>query len=235
MNAAFIPTTPPPITSTVAAATPGTPPSRMPRPPSGFSSMNAPACVAILPATSLIGASSGSRPSRVLDRLIRDARRARALQAARQLGLGREVQVGEQRLPLAQQLDLRGLRLLDLQHQLRLARTPPAASGDDRARPAPELLVGDRAALARAGLHEHLVPARAQLAHARRRDRDAVLVRLISVGRRSHAPLLGRGRAGRILPAHRASSRPRNASQNSMRSRALEKSRPVSCSTRRMR
>ena len=63
MNAAFIPTTPPPITSTVAAATPGTPPSRMPRPPSGFSSMNAPACVAILPATSLIGASSGSRPS----------------------------------------------------------------------------------------------------------------------------------------------------------------------------
>ena len=63
MNAAFMPTTPPPITSTVAAATPGTPPSRMPRPPSGFSSMNAPACVAILPATSLIGASSGSRPS----------------------------------------------------------------------------------------------------------------------------------------------------------------------------
>src|SRR5213078_2742618 len=43
MKAAFMPTTPPPITSTVAAATPGTPPSRMPRPPSGFSSMNAPA------------------------------------------------------------------------------------------------------------------------------------------------------------------------------------------------
>ena len=63
MKAAFIPTTPPPITSTVAAATPGTPPSRMPRPPSGFSSMKAPACVAILPATSLIGASSGSRPA----------------------------------------------------------------------------------------------------------------------------------------------------------------------------
>ena len=62
IRAAFMPTTPPPITSTVAAATPGTPPSRMPRPPSGFSSMNAPAWVAILPATSLIGASRGRRP-----------------------------------------------------------------------------------------------------------------------------------------------------------------------------
>ena len=62
MKAAFCPTTPPPITSTVAAATPGTPPSRTPRPPIGFSRKNAPAWVAILPATSDIGASSGSRP-----------------------------------------------------------------------------------------------------------------------------------------------------------------------------
>ena len=50
------------MTMTFPAATPGTPPSSSPRPPSGFSSMNAPACVAIFPATSLIGASSGSRP-----------------------------------------------------------------------------------------------------------------------------------------------------------------------------
>ena len=62
MKAAFMPTAPPPMTITLAAATPGTPPSRMPRPPSGFSSMKAPAWVAILPAISLIGASSGSRP-----------------------------------------------------------------------------------------------------------------------------------------------------------------------------
>ena len=61
--AAFIPTTPPPITSTLPAATPGTPPSSSPRPPRGFSSMKAPAWVAILPATSLIGASSGRRPA----------------------------------------------------------------------------------------------------------------------------------------------------------------------------
>ena len=50
------------MTMTFPAATPGTPPSSSPRPPIGFSSMKAPACVAILPATSLIGASSGSRP-----------------------------------------------------------------------------------------------------------------------------------------------------------------------------
>ena len=62
MKAAFIPTAPPPMIITLAEATPGTPPSRMPRPPSGFSSMNAPAWVAILPATSLIGASNGNRP-----------------------------------------------------------------------------------------------------------------------------------------------------------------------------
>jgi hypothetical protein len=62
MKAAFSPTTPPPITSTVAAATPGTPPSSTPRPPIGFSRKKAPACVAIFPATSDIGASSGSRP-----------------------------------------------------------------------------------------------------------------------------------------------------------------------------
>ena len=61
-SAAVRPTTPPPMIMTLPGATPGTPPSSRPRPPSGFSSMNAPACVAILPATSLIGASSGSRP-----------------------------------------------------------------------------------------------------------------------------------------------------------------------------
>src|SRR4051795_4900668 len=52
MNAAFWPTTPPPMIITVAAATPGTPPSSTPRPPRGRSRKNAPAWVAILPATS---------------------------------------------------------------------------------------------------------------------------------------------------------------------------------------
>src|SRR3954465_13856257 len=120
MNAAFMPTTPPPMTITWADATPGTPPSRIPRPPSGFSSMKAPACVAILPATSLIGASSGRgppaappvslarrrAPAAVRDGLVGDAGRARVAQPLRQLRGGREVQVGEERLPGAQQRHL---------------------------------------------------------------------------------------------------------------------------------
>ncbi|MFM8802938.1 MAG: hypothetical protein ACKOK8_03340 [Planctomycetia bacterium] len=43
-------------------ATPGTPPSRIPRPICGFSRYFAPSWMLIRPATSLIGMSSGSRP-----------------------------------------------------------------------------------------------------------------------------------------------------------------------------
>ncbi len=46
----------------VAGGTPGTPPSRMPMPPASFSRHLAPACTAMRPATSDIGASSGSPP-----------------------------------------------------------------------------------------------------------------------------------------------------------------------------
>ncbi len=62
MRAAFRPTTPPPMTSTSAGFTPGTPPSRMPEPPCAFSSACAPAWIDMRPATSLIGASSGRPP-----------------------------------------------------------------------------------------------------------------------------------------------------------------------------
>src|SRR3954452_1637421 len=53
------------MTTTRPGATPGTPPSRSPRPPSGFSRKYAPACAASRPAISLIGASHGSAPVRV--------------------------------------------------------------------------------------------------------------------------------------------------------------------------
>src|SRR5919204_250937 len=56
---------PPPITTTRPGATPGTPPSSSPRPPSGFSRKYAPACAARRPAISLIGASSGRAPESV--------------------------------------------------------------------------------------------------------------------------------------------------------------------------
>ena len=63
MVAAFIPETPAPSTSTWAGRTPGTPPMSTPRPPAYRSRNRAAACGAIRPATSLIGASSGSERS----------------------------------------------------------------------------------------------------------------------------------------------------------------------------
>ena len=97
--------------------------------------------------------------------------------ARRQLAVGGEVQVREEHLARAQQLDLGRLRLLDLQDQLRLGehrlrvRHDAGALGHVR-------VVVDRAALAGAGLDQHLVAVLRQLARAGRRQRDAVLVRL---------------------------------------------------------
>jgi hypothetical protein len=57
--AALAPTIPPPMITTVAGATPGTPARRIPRPSIGFSRNFAPSCTAIRPATSLIGMRRG--------------------------------------------------------------------------------------------------------------------------------------------------------------------------------
>src|SRR5699024_335749 len=62
MRAAFVPATPAPMTTTFARSTPGTPGSRMPRPPLALSRLCAPTCVDRRPAISLIGARSGSPP-----------------------------------------------------------------------------------------------------------------------------------------------------------------------------
>ena len=58
-----MPDTPAPSTTTFAAYTPDTPTISTPRPPCARSRKCAPACGAIRPATSDIGASSGSEPS----------------------------------------------------------------------------------------------------------------------------------------------------------------------------
>ena len=61
--AALVPTTPPPRMTMLAGATPGTPLRRMPRPSMGRSRYLAPSWIAIRPAISLMGVSSGSEPS----------------------------------------------------------------------------------------------------------------------------------------------------------------------------
>ena len=60
MAAAFMPETPAPMTTTFAAYTPLTPPMSTPRPPCARISVWAPTWGARRPATSDIGASSGS-------------------------------------------------------------------------------------------------------------------------------------------------------------------------------
>ena len=60
--AALAPTVPPPRIVIWAGCTPGTPPSRMPRPICGRSRYLAPSWMLIRPATSLMGVNSGSRP-----------------------------------------------------------------------------------------------------------------------------------------------------------------------------
>ena len=63
MWAAWVPTTPPPMTTTLAGSTPGTPPSSIPLPPLTFSSAWAAAWMESRPATSDIGASRGRPPA----------------------------------------------------------------------------------------------------------------------------------------------------------------------------
>ena len=61
--AALVPTTPAAQHHDVRRRTPGTPPSRIPRPIIGFSRYFAPSWMLIFPAISLIGVSSGSVPA----------------------------------------------------------------------------------------------------------------------------------------------------------------------------
>jgi hypothetical protein len=99
-------------------ATPGTPPGSTPRPPTERIRWYAPTCGASRPATSDIGASSGSARFGQLDGLVGDRRGAGLEQRVGAL-LGRgQVQVGEERLVLAEAVVLLGDGLLDLEQQV---------------------------------------------------------------------------------------------------------------------
>jgi len=63
ISAACVPDTPPPRITTFAGATPGTPPSKIPRPRRVFIDAQAATCIDIRPATWLMGTSSGRRPA----------------------------------------------------------------------------------------------------------------------------------------------------------------------------
>src|SRR4029453_13777252 len=162
IQAAFWPAMPPPSTSTLAAATPETPPINTPRPPHSRSSRWAPTWGAIPPAT--------PPPRRVGHR-----GGAALQQGLGALAAGGQMQVGEQHLVLAEPVELLGDRLLHLEDEVGLA--PDLVGGLEHGGPGLlELLVGDGAAQPGALLDHDPVAGVGQLADADRRDRDPVLV-----------------------------------------------------------
>ena len=114
MRAACVPTTPPPITTTRAGATPGTPPISMPMPPADLRKRSA---------RRLDRQPSGHLAHRrqqrqaaagIGHRLVGDRGAAGCDQALGLRGVGRKVQIGEEDLALAKLAPFRRLRLLHL-------------------------------------------------------------------------------------------------------------------------
>ena len=122
------------------------------------------------PATSLIGRSSGRRPSSVSIVSYATAATFALASCVRELGLGREVQVRVEDQALAEEAVLRRERLLHLDDHLRAPRVGGARERSSRRRatycssvmplPSPALV-----------LDEHVVAVRDELAHARGRHR----------------------------------------------------------------
>jgi hypothetical protein len=158
---------------TVAAATPGTPPSSTQRP----LEEERPGLGGDLAGDLAHRRQQRQSPALVDDGLVGDAGGAGLGQTARQLGVGRQVQVGEQQMVGAQHGHLLRLRLLDPQDQLGLLEHAGSVGGDARALRR-VLRVRDRGSIPGARLHDHLVAVLNQLAGTRRRQRHPVLVGL---------------------------------------------------------
>ena len=110
-------------------------------------------------------------------RLVGDRRDARGHQGLGLLGVGRQVQIGEERLALAQHGAFLRLGLLHLDDQV--GRGEDLGSGGEHLGASPRVvLVGEALAGGGVMLHEHLVPVLHRLAHAGRRHADAILVDL---------------------------------------------------------
>ena len=93
-----------------------------------------------------------------------------------------EVEVGEQHQARAEEVELLGLRLLDLQHEVGAAPTRRRRSARCSAPAARKSSSGMRGAGARAALDEHGHVVHGELVHAVGRDRDAVLAFLELAG-----------------------------------------------------
>ena len=171
---------PPPSTSTRPGATPGTPPSSSPRPPSGFSRKYAPACAASRPAISLIGASSGSRRSSVSTVSYATAVMPLSTSARVSGSSAAMWRYVKSTSPSRRRGYSAAIGSFTLSSSSGLR--PDVVDGDDARAGALVVGVGERAAVAGRRLDEHLVALLHELARARRRQRDAVLVGLDLLG-----------------------------------------------------
>ena len=111
-----------------------------------------------------------------LDRLVRDGRDPALDERARERLVGGDVQVGEEHEPFAEPWILGRDRLLHLEQEL--GALPDLVDGRDAGAVRLVLLVGELAAGACARLDDDLVPALDELARARGRQRDPVLLGL---------------------------------------------------------
>ena len=118
----------------------------------------------------------GQRAVLGLDRLVGNRGDPRVDEGACERLVRCDVQVREERQPLAQARVLGGDRLLHLEQEIALA--PGFVDRRDAGPDACVRLVGERAAEAGPGLDDHLVAATRQLERPGRGQRDAVLVRL---------------------------------------------------------
>ena len=153
------------------------------------------------------------------------------------------MQVGEEDLAGAKPGDLRIERLLDLHDHVRSGEDGVGVRRDRRALSCVVHVVEPAAPFPAPACDEHLVAAVGQLSDASRRHRHAVLVGLGlgSEFRPSRRRLLVLDAEVMRVDSHRSpvpapsSSRPRSASQNSIRFSIRSSRRPVSSSTRDIR
>src|ERR1700754_3775788 len=111
--AALPPAAPAPRTTTLPRGVEAMPPSSLPLPPFGWCRSVVPIWVAMRPAMTDIGRSSGRRPVSS-PRLKGDAGQADIQQALRERRLGSQVQVAEQQVVLLKELEIALDRFLDL-------------------------------------------------------------------------------------------------------------------------
>ena len=167
ISAAFWPTTPPPMTITLPAATPGHAAEQQAAAAERLLEHERAGLRRDLARDLAHRRQQRQAPARVLDGLVGDAGRAGLDQPARQLGVGREVQVGEEHVARLAAARPRGLRLLDLDDHVGLGEDASASGTIVRAL-RDVVVVGDRRPSPAPRLHEHLVAVVGQLAHARR-------------------------------------------------------------------